>query len=225
MDDYKAKYENYIFFCRTEGQAKNVKTGLNEPFRGDLDVIKEIIQLTKRNKTFIDIGSNIGTFSISCSKLFNKILAYEPQEDNYKLLEKNVKINNIDNINYQNYGILDIEGKFFLDNHDKTPGVHPGTYYIEPKKEGNIETKILSNELLKYGLESVDFIKIDTEGSELLILKSIEDILLKYKPNLCIELNSCSLKNYNIPTEEIKKYILSLGYKLFKINGSNYYFY
>ena len=177
-----------------------------------------------KNKCYIDIGSNIGTFAISHAKYFDKVLAYEPQIDNYNLLKKNVIENNIQNIVTNNCAILDREGMFSIKNHNKSSGIHPGTYYIDFNSEGNIQCKKLGNELNKNDVESVDFIKIDTEGSEYIILRSIKNILIKDKPILCIEINSCSNKNYGIKENEIKNFLNNLNYKLYKINGSNFYY-
>lgn len=177
-----------------------------------------------KNKCYIDIGSNIGTFAISHAKYFDKVLAYEPQIENYNLLKKNVTENNIPNIIINNCAILDREGMFSIKNHDPSPGVHPGTYYIDFNSEGNIPCKKLENELNINDVKSVDFIKIDTEGSEFFILQSIKDILMKHKPILCIEVNDCSNKNYGINKNEIKSFLNNLNYNLYNVNGCNHYY-
>ena len=221
----KSIYNNQTFYCRSAFQANNVNSGINEPFRGDLLVTKELLKLfPNKNKCYIDIGSNIGTFAISHAKYFDKVLAYEPQIENYNLLKKNVIENNIQNIVTNNCAILDREGMFSIKNHNNSPGIHPGTYYIDFNSEGNIPCKQLDNELNKNDVESVDFIKIDTEGSEFFILESIKDILIKHKPILCIEINDCSKKNYGINENQIKSFLNNLNYNLYKVNGCNYYY-
>lgn len=222
----KSTYNNQIFYCRTPSQATNVTNGTHEPFKGDLLITNELLLLfPNKNKCYVDIGSNIGTFAISHAKYFDKVLAYEPQIDNYNLLIQNVSENNITNIITTNCAILDKEGFFSIKNHDSSPGIHPGTYYIDFDLDGDIPCKNLNNELYKHNIECVDFIKMDTEGSEYFILKSIRDILIKDKPILCIEINSCSVKNYEITENQILSFLTNLNYKLYKINGSNYYYY
>lgn len=221
----KGIYNNQIFYCRTPDQANNVNSGINEPFRGDLLVTKELLKLfPNKNKCYIDIGSNIGTFAISHAIYFDKVLAYEPENENYNLLKKNVIENNIQNIVTNNFAILDREGMFSIKDHNKSPGIHTGTFYIDFNSEGNIPCKKLENELNIHDVKSVDFIKIDTEGSEFFILESIKDILIKHKPILCIEINECCKKNYGINENQIKSFLNNLNFKLYKVNGYNYYY-
>jgi FkbM family methyltransferase len=222
---YRGTFNNQTFYCRTLHQANNVNSGINEPFNGDLLVTNELLKLfPNKNKCYIDIGSNIGTYAISHAKYFDKVLAYEPEIENYRLLKKNVTDNNIQNIIVNNWAILDREGMFSIKNHNHSPGVHPGTYYIDFNSEGDIPCKKLDNELKKNDVESVDFIKIDTEGSEYFILQSIKDILIEHNPILCIEINYCSNKNYGINENQIKSFLNNLNYKLYKVNGCNYYY-
>lgn len=221
----KGKFNNFTFFCRTEHQASNVSRGINEPFKGDDAIIMELFhKYPEKHNQCIDIGANIGTFSIFLSTLFDNVIAYEPQIDNFELLTNNITENNRSNIMAYNYGIMNIEDSFEIENHDKSEGIHPGTYFINIEKKGSIETKNLVSELEKNHINKVDFIKIDTEGSEFIILQSIETILVTHKPILCVEINECSLKNYGINSNQITKYLINLGYKIYKINGCNYYF-
>lgn len=220
---YEVKYKNFIFFCRTESQEYHARTGRTEPFKGDLDIIKKIIKSHDKNNIFVDIGANIGTYSISLSPYFKKIFSFEPEQENFELLKKNVSVNNCSNIRCDNTAILDKEGSFLLSNHNKSPGIHEGTYFIE-LKEGNTKCDLLKNCIPEDDLNKISVIKLDTEGSELLILKNIKPILEKIKPVLCIEINICSEKNYGIKQQEIRNFISSVGYTLYKQNGSNYYY-
>ena len=54
----------------------------------------------KRNDIFIDVGANIGDFSLYAAKLARegKVLSFEPSSDNFKMLKKSIKVNNYNNI-------------------------------------------------------------------------------------------------------------------------------
>ena len=69
---FKSVYNEQIYFCRTEFQANNVRNGINEPFLQDYKIIDELmIKFPEKKTTFVDIGANIGTYSISLSRYFN----------------------------------------------------------------------------------------------------------------------------------------------------------
>jgi hypothetical protein len=50
----------------------------------------------KKGQTFVDVGANVGYYSILASKLGAKVLAFEPSKDNRELLEHNIKDNDCD---------------------------------------------------------------------------------------------------------------------------------
>lgn len=71
----------------------------------DIWIIKEVIldnqyQLPKHRElsTVIDIGAGIGDFSILASNFSKKVFAFEKNKSRVELLKKNIKINNVDNI-------------------------------------------------------------------------------------------------------------------------------
>jgi len=60
------------------------------------------------NKTDIclDIGANIGVFSVIASGLCQRIIAFEPDLENYELAKENLKLNNIDNVKLLNLAVM-----------------------------------------------------------------------------------------------------------------------
>ena len=49
------------------------------------------------NSVIIDIGANIGVFSIFSAGKSNIVYSYEPMSDNFRLLEENIKLNKLEN--------------------------------------------------------------------------------------------------------------------------------
>ncbi len=64
-------------------------------FHDDYNLKSLIIK--SESPIILDIGANIGAFSILANSLFKKakILAYEPEESNFKIIKKNINYNNI----------------------------------------------------------------------------------------------------------------------------------
>ena len=67
-------------------------------------------------QNILDMGANIGIWSILLSKKFEKsnIYAFEPIKKTYDLLQKNIDLNNVKNVKIYNYGIYSAEGTYIL---------------------------------------------------------------------------------------------------------------
>ncbi len=72
------------------------------------------------NSTALDVGANIGLFSILLAKKnpSTTIYAYEPEKENFKLLVKNINANRLDNIIPINKGISGKKGELKLYIHE-----------------------------------------------------------------------------------------------------------
>ena len=77
--------------------------GYYEPF-----VTQVMHNMAKKGDTVVDIGANIGYYSIMLAKFVGKsgkVYAFEPEPKNVELLSKNVKVNNLHNIKVSNIAI------------------------------------------------------------------------------------------------------------------------
>ncbi len=60
----------------------------------------EWIKSLKKGETLIDVGANMGGYSMLASRLGVKVIAFEPESENYALLQKNIALNESDAIAY-----------------------------------------------------------------------------------------------------------------------------
>lgn len=115
----------------------------------------------------IDVGAHIGTFSMTASKLDSaiKILAIEASSDNYKLLRKNIKINNLeDSILPQHYALSDRIGTEILYKGKENWG-----YTItkrDSKNTENVRSTTLEELFRENQIDHCDLIKFNCEGAE-----------------------------------------------------------
>ena len=162
----------------------------------------------------LDIGANIGNHSLYFSKVagFKKIICFEPVEDTFNLLKKNVEINNLENVIFpQKVGVGKKEGKAKVLSYNI---FNTGGAELEESEDGEI--KIVSVDELE--LESVDFVKIDTEGFEKAVIEGAINTLKKYHPIIYIEILD---KNY----EYINEKLVEINYKCIDLGYDNYLYY
>lgn len=164
--------------------------------------------------TFIDIGANIGYYSLLFSKKNIKTYSFEPNKYNYDILAKNIALNNITCCNMYNFGLGETEQKLVF--HYRTEKSGHGTFNTDIIKKQNLK---LSETVDVKKLDSIDIIgdkiavKLDVEGFELSVLKGMNQLLESNRIKvLCIEI---SRKFYGKIREQeilhlLKKYFTKL---------------
>lgn len=156
------------------------------------------LMLASQKNVFVDVGSNVGIFSIIGSQVFKNVHSFEPVKENFLNLKNNIKINNIKNIKAYNcaLGSKCEYGKVVLNKYNSG-----GSKVRKNKKIGKNSIKIFNLDKLK--IKNVSLIKIDVEGSEFDVLKGSKNTIRYFSPTLFIEVSS--------KLENIKKISSFLG--------------
>ena len=169
-------YDNVKYKCRSHSDDFSI---INE-----LYIFKAYLSKKDRSnkvKTIIDLGAHIGIFSIQAAKLFPnaKIYAFEAFEENYNLLKENIALNNMNRqITPECIAVSsDSNKKLTLYLQDSSTGGHS----ITPEGQNTIQVNTITLEEIfhKYNIKQCDLLKIDIEGSETLIKKSLTKLLPK----------------------------------------------
>jgi FkbM family methyltransferase len=156
-----------------------------------------------KNKNMMDIGANIGIWSIVYSTIINKtIYAFEPQQEIFKCFESNILLNNCANIKSYNIGLSDKRGSAKMNANYTTPN-NFGAFRI--CSSGNLDIQLESGDNL--GLTDIGFIKIDVEGHELDAITGLKATILRDKPVIFIEIHKTDPR-----CNETFQLIVSLGY-------------
>lgn len=109
----------------------------------------------------IDLGANIGAFSIYAASHGSHVFAVEPEPNNIEALNKNIELNNMsEKIIVLPYGISDYKGTATITNNGGDSTIMDGLDGTE------IEIMPLDNLFSLYKIKKVNVLKIDIEGSE-----------------------------------------------------------
>lgn len=215
---FHTSYDGFQFITDDPVFAESISRGTTEPYPYDLDIVKRYLRVfPTRCNTYIDIGAHIGTTIAPYSRIFKNIVGFEANPKTFEFLKKNIEQNNI-NCLIESNGLYSHACKGNILQHG---GGNSGCYYFQESENGEVECKRLDD----YNFENVDFIKIDTEGSELYVLQGAEQTIRKWKPLLQIECNSLSDSLYGIQRTIIIEYLSSLGYFLYNSGSPNLFFY
>ncbi len=141
-------------------------------------------KLDNPNPLIIDCGSNIGLSIIYFKKLYlnAKIIAFEPDKNLYEKIIFNVNSFEFENVEVINKGVWTENTTLYFRNE--------GTLGGEITQEKNTNSIAIQTVRLKDFLnEKIDFLKIDIEGAEYVVMNDIRDEL-KNVENLFLEYHS-----------------------------------
>lgn len=131
--------------------------------------------LPEKEDCWIDLGGNIGSFSLWVSQRSRRVYTFEMDDDNYRLLTSNVADNGIKNVRVYNLAVVpdSFENKSITYYKNTNPN-HFWMHSLYNRKKESVKrvVKIMKfRELLQFG----DCFKIDIEGAEIPILTELED--------------------------------------------------
>ncbi len=174
---------------------------------------------------FWDIGANIGLFSLYCYAIHekkSKIFAFEPSTSNLRVLSRNIYINNFENGIMINQLPLTNKPNLFLPMKENQfqEGVSLNTFgenfdfegkeYVS-KNEYSILGSSIDHLINNNIMRIPDYIKIDVDGIEHLILEGGEETLKNQKiKSILIEIN----ENFEDQKKQVDKIMKKYGFKL-----------
>lgn len=133
------------------------------------------------NATVIDAGANIGAFTVYAAKQATngKVIALEPEPRNRAQLERNVRMNDLNNVTVLDTGLAGDRGSFrlFLGKANKGTG---SIYSSESDRSIEITCRTLADVIADHAIDRVNLLKVDIEGAEYdVILNMPDDVLAK----------------------------------------------
>jgi FkbM family methyltransferase len=155
---------------------------------------------------FVDVGANVGIYSLYAAFLYPslRIIAIEPDVNNYIELVKNINLNGFKNIIPMNMAIGGWNQASFFKNSSSLPGNSDGKL---DKKDGIPLLSITIDYLIRI-VSKIDFLKIDIDGGEYDAIFGMEQNLGKIE-SMLIEMDS-SDERY----ATVQRYLSKGGYIL-----------
>ena len=165
----------------------------------------------KKIDTFIDIGANIGYYTLLLANKNIKTYSFEPNLENYNILTKNLKINNFNNSLHYNLGLSDSIGNLEFYYRKEKSGHGSFNKKIVEQQKLNLCKIIKVNKLDNIDIQGKNImVKIDIEGYELNAIMGMLQLLDSKKIKVfCIEISRTFYGN------DVEKEIINLLKKYF----------
>ena len=149
----------------------------------------------KPGDTAIDVGANIGLYTLYMAQsvgLSGKVFAFEPEPENFALLNFNVAGNKFDNVTLYQCAASNARSTAALAINDKNMGMH--RLSTHPGSADSIEVETVRVDDLIDSRIDVRLAKIDVEGHELHVLEGMANLLSRNTHiHLLVEYNPSSL--------------------------------
>lgn len=181
-------------------------------------VIKTIL---KPGGLFVDVGANIGYFTLlasSCVGPDGKVVAIEPLPDLRERLRTNIVLNDFRVCTVLDVAISDSEHvvDFF-----EGPAHHRGLSALTPvdgvSRVHRVRSLPMSVAIDK--AEKIDLVKIDVEGAEFQVLRGMSEIFQAQRPDLIVEISDSLLRRFDHSGKDVCDTLRDWGYDMYMIDS------
>lgn len=182
---------------------------------------KDFIPITK-DSIVVDVGAHIGSFSIMVARSAYKLLAFEPESNNYQMLKKNVELNHLENMSIFEMAVSGISGYQDIYTYQGGSSADYSLYKrgITNIKTGRIPTISVEDIIRQEDLPRIDFLKLDCEGAE-------HDILRNISFETAAKIMGIAMETHSVPPEfsiDIPLRLKELGFEV-KMSRNGGYIY
>ena len=206
-----------------------------------IEIKNELVSFFKfyNPKLILDIGSCDGLDSIKYSQMFpdSSIFAFEPLLKNQLLIKQNIRKYHVLNIKLIDRALSNIEGEaeFYVSSGrpdeisedvdwdfgnksssllepNRTMEVHP---WLKFQEKVTVQTDTLENFMKTNQFDSIDFIHMDVQGAELMVLKGAGTFISKIKM-IWLEVENIELYKNQPLTDDVEKFLVLHGFSKIK---------
>lgn len=180
-----------------------------------------LASLLRPGDTFLDIGAHLGFFSLTMglSNRGVKIIAFEPNPKNFRLLQANVAANGLSEIICEPIAISDHDGEalLYLTESDMSASLMKDFQAEDTRQIDSIEvrTASLDNYLAQQEITSPLIIKVDIEGHEPAFFRGAAQTIAVQKPDIILEV-------LYEQDPELVRHLRSLGYHFYPITDQGF---
>jgi len=173
---------------------------------------------------FLDIGAHIGKYSVLFADRFDKVIAVEPEQNNFSTLLRNIRLNKLEGkitaLKRAVYNESDLVVTITLNSLNL--GAHsvlsPRNSRDAPLRQQDVRTITIDDitRRCQVPLEDIRFVKIDVEGAEYLVLDGMREVLAAGAAKLVIEV---------LDAQRVKKVtslLAEYGYAVTQIDAIDY---
>jgi len=199
---------NYLPDDKFVGQ--RIALGKYEPYLTNL-----MLEKISKDDVVLDIGANIGYYTVLMADKVKKVIAIEPDPINFEILQKNIKENKLKNVVAVQAAVGSENKKMGIINSKENFGDHR-MWGKGPTV--SVFCRRLDDLLKELDYQKIDFIKMDVQGFELLVIEGGKEMIEKNKPTIFFEYWPWGIKNAGGDYKKMMEFLEKIYKKIFWID-------
>jgi FkbM family methyltransferase len=177
-----------------------------------------IFRLARESKTIFDIGANIGWYTLNFSALENveKVYSFEPIPHTFDYLSRHVELNNCRKAVLNNIALAEENGEttFYWNRRETGSSSMKNIQERDDSAEITCQLRALDDFVAETGA-TIDMIKCDVEGSELMVFTGGLATLERDKPFIFTEMLRKWSAKFDYHPNDIIELLATIGYACF----------
>jgi FkbM family methyltransferase len=170
----------------------------------------------KSDDIFVDVGANLGFFTVLCAPLVSRVIAFEPVSLSHHYCRGNIELNRLTNVDLFQCGLWSEDTTVNIKTDPSNMGGASisrdgSTFGVESIRCASLDAMIASGEAR---VPSIAIIKMDIEGAEPFALEGMKASLERFRPKIVMELNRPALARFDTTVADIWNFFTSRSYKL-----------
>lgn len=181
--------------------------------------LRYLQDFVRKGDVFVDVGANIGLFTLKVAPYAGFVVAVEPGKDAGDLLAKNIALNGFTHVAIVRKALADAPGEAVL--HHNPLGDDPQAFSLI--SDGNavesekVEITTLDLMVRDLKLPRVDCIKMDVEGAESMVIAGASETLRTWRPDVIFEINCPTVFKSGGDPEASWNGLAAHGYAFFRL--------
>lgn len=184
-------------------------------------VTAELRRLLQPGMVFVDLGANIGYFSLLAATLVGpagKVIAFEPNRANCQLLQQSIELNGFSQVQLHPYAVAEKAQTFTLEAPARGSNGRVSEFAPEAALRAGRYSVVQAVTLDHFLAEEsrIDVIKMDIEGAEPRAFQGMEQLIRRHRPVLLLEFDPFLIEaTSRVAPGSFLDALLAQGYDLF----------
>jgi FkbM family methyltransferase len=165
--------------------------------------------------TFMDVGANLGYFTVLCAGLAERVIAFEPAARTRRYCASNIAWNRLTNVELRPCALWSESASLPIVS-DAT-GVNAVIDPAGVAATGEVIQAFSLDEMVRTGdltLPRLDVIKMDIEGAELAALAGMRETIARFRPTIVMEVNRPMLAAFGRTIDDVWSFFAGVSYEI-----------
>lgn len=173
---------------------------------------REFLSAVRPGATLLDVGANVGWYSLTAAKRAARVVAVEPVPSNADRIRRNAAANGLTNVDVRVAALAEKRGELVLHAPaDDNQGAYSVTT-VDADSGRTVRVPATTLDDVARPLAALDVVKIDVQGAELGVLRGAREALTRFSPVIFCEIHPRHLQSAGERPEAVVQLLDALGY-------------